>query len=307
MEVALDFYLISIRRKRVKGVKTLQFDNFDGKGASGVTQLAASLTPMVAGNYKGVPEKTITVRNLSTNSVGFIGTFDLGSYGREADVIDVNSGASVLQKKKHHAENVPFYFRLYVPSGKDVGYLITQRIGLNGISSVLKEIFRSYFNSSYPDYIIDIRSVAPDFIVRRYINDGEPRSVTFIKHSIPADFADVVSGKSVVSTGSVEVTYKSKDKDFFRRKDVASAITTSAGIKSVYAFDDFDPDDIKMTVDIDGKIRTLSLQNHKKMRSSFDITDSVTAGPSGYPVRSDIDSEAESLIKEMAKATGIYI
>jgi hypothetical protein len=149
--------------------------------------------------------------------------------------------------------------------------------------------------------------MAPDFIVKRFINGGEPRSVTFVKHSIPADFADVVSGKSVPSEGSVEVTYKSKEKGFFRKKAVAAAITSTQGIKSVYAFSDFEPDDVKMTVDVNGKIRTISLQNQKNMRSSFDITEDIKLASTGYPARSDVDVQVVELIKELSKATGIQI
>ncbi|SFS87464.1 hypothetical protein [Brevundimonas viscosa] len=307
MEVAIDFYLISIRRKRKRGLKLLPFHDFDGKGTSGVAELAKSLIPMVKGNYKGIPEKTITVKNLKTDKVGFIGTFEQGAYGREGDVIDVTTGNSVLKKKKHHAEKIPYYFRVYVPLGADKGYLITQRLGLSGVSGNLKSIFREYFENAHPEYIVDIRSLAPDFIVKRFIKGGEPRSVTFIKHSIPPDYADVVSGKSVQSEGSIEVTYKSKEKGFFRKKEVANAITSTQGIKSVYAFDDFEPDDVKMTVDVNGKLRTISLQNQRNVRSSFDITDDVKLASSGYPARADVDAQTVILIKELANATGIKI
>lgn len=307
LEVALDFYLIGIRRRSKRGAVTLKFADFDGKKTSGISVLAKSLVPMVKGNYKGIPEKTITVKNLKTDSVGFIGTFELGTYGKESSVIDIQTGMDAFDKKKHHAEKIPFYFRVYVPIDGTKGYLITQRNGLSGISGPLKQILTEFFSASHPDYILDIKSITPDFVVKKFIKDGTPRSVSFIKHSIPSDKADVVSGKTVQTEGSIEVTYKSKVKGFFRKGDVSKAITSSQGIKSVYAFSDFVPDDVKMTLEVNGKVRTVSLQSGGNLRSSFDITSNVKLASSGYPIRADVDSQAIDLMKDLAKATGVKI
>lgn len=307
MEVALDFYLISIRRKRKRGLKKLQFHDFDGQGASGVTALSTSLGPLVKGNWKDIPEKTLTVKGLKTDDAGITGTLKVGTYGRAAGVIDVNSGAQAFDKKKWHAEEIPHYFRIYVPAGGDQGYFVTERLGLSGVTGLLRQVFRDYFEKAYPDYSLDIVPMSPDFVVKRFIKAGEPRSVSFIKHSIPADYADVVAGKSKEQPGSVQVTIKSSDSKLFRKSAVSTAITRVDGIKSVYEFEDFEPDDVKMTVDIGGKLRTVSLQNHKNMRSSFDITDDISWNASGYPNQKDVSDQAISLMKEMSKATGIKI
>lgn len=307
MEVALDFYLISIRKKRKRGLKKLQFDNFDGHGASGVAALSTSLGPLVKGNWKDIPEKTLTVIGLKTNAVGITGTLKVGTYGRAGGVIDVNSGARAFEKKKWHAEEVPHYFRVYVPAGGYQGYFVTERLGINGVSGLIRQVFRDYFEKAYPDYGLDIVPMSPDFVVKRFIKSGEPRSVSFIKHSIPSDYADIVAGKHKEHPGSVQVTIKSSDAKFFRKSAVSSAITKVDGIKSVYEFQDFEPDDVKMTVDMGGKFRTVSLQNQKNMRSSFDITDDVSLNVSGYPNQKDVSEQAVELMKEMSHATGIKI
>lgn len=305
MEVAIDLYLVSIRRKRKRGALKLPFRDFDGNGASGLTALGTALQPLVKGNYKEIPEKTLTVTGLRTNATGFDGVLKVGTYGREGNVIDVNSGRPAFSKKKIHAEEVPHYFEVFIPAGKDQGFFVAERHSVGSSSSLLRDIFRSYFQNAYPDFMLDIHPLSPDFVVKQYIKDGTPRSVSFVKHSVPKDLADVVAGKNIESKGSVEVIIKSPEKGFFRKTEVAKAITKVNGIQSVYAFNDFVPDDVKMTVDIGGKIRTLSLQNKRNIRSSFDITNDVSIGSSGYPNQKDVQAQAIEIMKDLGKATGI--
>lgn len=307
MDVALDFYLISVRRKRKRGFKKLPFDNFDGGGAKGIASLSTSLAPLVKGNWKDIPDKTLTVKGLKTTSERITGTLLVGTYGRAGDVIDINDGKAAFDKKKHHAENIPHYFEVYVPLGGDQGYLVSERLGLNGVSGLLKQVFRDYFLKAFPDFTLDIFPMSPDFVVNRFIKGGSPRSVSFIKHSIPSDYADIVSGKKRTKEGSVQVIIKSSESGFFRKTEVSKAIQKVDGIKSVYAFTDFDPDDVKMTVDIGGKLRTVSLQNQKNIRSSFDITDDISWNQSGYPNQKDVAAQALELMRDMSKATGIKI
>ena len=307
LEVALDFYLVSVREKRKRAMKMELFSNFNGKGLSAITLMAQALTPLVTGNFKGVPGKSLSVIDMKTDKNGFSGTLKVGIYGTASEVINVNDGSSAFAKQTHHAEKIPHYFRCYVPDNGSIGYLICERKGTSSISGMIRSIFRESIENANSDYILDIRSLSPDYVVSRYINDGTPKSVSFIKHSIPADRASAISKTATQAEGSMEVIYRAKDSNFFRKAEVASSVTKVNGIMDVYAFDDFQPDEVKMTVDVGGKLRTLSLQNKRNMRSSFDITDDVGFDADGMPIFADIDAQAVNLIKEMAKTTGIHI
>jgi hypothetical protein len=283
------------------------FSNFDGKGTSAMALIATSLSPLVTGNYKGVLGKSLTVTDMTTDAVGFKGTLKVGTYGTASDVIDVNDGSAAFSKKTHHAEKIPHFFRCYVPVNGTSGYMICERKGQSSIAGMLKEFFREAIEKANSDYILDIRPLSPDYVVSRYINDGTPKSVSFIKRSIPADRASAISKDNKPAEGSVEVIYRAKDSNFFRKGEVAKSVTRVNGILDVYAFNDFQPDEVKMTVDVGGKIRTLSLQNKRNMRSSFDISDDVNFDSDGMPLTDDINDQAVILIKEMSKSTGIHI
>ncbi len=305
MDVGLDIYTVSVRVQRSK--TKLVLDDFDGAGSSVLEVMKKALAPLVKGNYKGVPEKTLSIKDLKSTATGFDGLVTIGTYGLASDVVDVNDGSTAFSKDKHHADTQPFYFRLYCPAGGNTALLAAQRLGHSGAGSPLRSVFADHFIASHPQYRLLVGAIAPDYVVDKFIKTGTPKSVRFIKNSIPADFADVVSGKSKESIGSVEIIVKSKNPIFFRKSQVRTALSSVDGIKSVYSFDAFEPDDVKMQVSVNGKIRTVSLANKGKMRTTFDITDSVTLSPSGYPSRASVATQAHDLMKEVGKPLGIKL
>lgn len=305
MDVGIDIYTVSMRRLRSNA--GLPFENFDGAKSSTLGSLGAALTPLVMGNYKGVPEKTMTVKGLVKSDTGYSGVVSIGTYGRSSDVVDVNDGKMAFAKDKHHADTTPYYFRIHLPKKGSTGLFAAQRLGQSGAGTALKAAFADYFLAAHPDFRLHIGSVTPDYIMDKLIANGTPKAVRFIKHSVPADFADVVSGKSKETEGSVEVIIRPKNDRLFRKTKIKSALRSVDGISSLYAFDAFEPDDVKMQILVDGKIRTVNLANRGKMRSSFDITTDVQLGQSGFPDPDSVAECVEDLLKEAGRPLGIRL
>jgi hypothetical protein len=265
----------------------------------------SSLQPLVNGNYKKILGKSISMGGVKTKPTGFDGIVTVAEYGIESEVIDVTDGKKAYDKKKHHGEKVPYYMRLHIPVGGDQGILLLQRLSKGGINGIIKDIVRDYFVSKFPTFMLDIRPMVPDFVLQKYMSTGTPKAVSFLKHSIPADYADKMSGKKVEQKGSVEVIIRSPVASIFQAGKVSRSISTVGGIKSVYSFDDFEPDKVKMKIDVAGKIRTINLSNHSNLRSSFDITDKVALAATGYPNVKDIASAAQDVLSDIAAAAGI--
>jgi len=77
--------------------------------------------------------------------------------------------------------------------------------------------------------------------------------------------------------------------------------------QSLYELENFDYDDIKAEVDLDGRKHTVSLSKPSKMRFSFDVTDDVSNGPDGYPRPSVLVNKAKELTKTLAKQANVQI
>lgn len=304
MEVALEYFILRVRQRRNKAL--LKLDNFDGAGTALLDVIATSFAPLIKGNYKDILGKSLGIVGLIESNVGLEGTLMVGEYGRASSVIDVTDGSKAFDKDKHHAEQVPYYFRVHIPKAGDQGVLILQRLGGGGITSIIKPIIRDHFGAKFDKHTLDIAPMVPDFVFKRYLTAGTPKSVTFIKNSIPADYADRVAGKRQEMKGSVEVTVKSSERSFFRLQQLAKAASVG-NIASVYTFDEFVPDQVKMKVDVGGKIRTINLNNHANLRASFDITDKVQEDASGYPNKKDVSAAAQDILGEVAAAAGIKL
>jgi len=74
------------------------------------------------------------------------GIIESGEYGTEEEGIDINTGKSTFKKKKTEALLKPFYFQFYIPQNAIRAFLIVERIGVNGIMSILRNAILSYFS-----------------------------------------------------------------------------------------------------------------------------------------------------------------
>jgi|GEM_PF-3730961 len=307
MEVALDFSLISIRKKRSRRINQLPFHDFDGKGANALQHISASLQPLTKGNWKEITKKSLSAHFTNNSNDQIKGIIKVGEYGTSNDLIDTNTGQPAFNKKTFHAEQIPFYFEIRVPVGSSRGFFVTERQGVHGVSSIIGDIIRDYFVQKFPDYVVDINTIVPDFIFDQMLANGTPKSVTFVKNSIPSDFADIVSGKRKNTKGRVEVKISSSDLAIFRKSAVRQTIKSKKDINTLYSFSPFEPDDVKMKIEIGGKTRTISLQKVSLGRSSFDISNNISYLATGYGDPSSIAKESHSIMKTMSKAAGIKI
>ncbi len=309
MDAAIECFLMRVREKRKQ--KLLPLGDLDGKGGALSLVCAEALQPMVKGNYKGHPGKSLSLK-MSTTPLGFSGVIHSGEYGLASDMIDVTNGSKAFAKGKHHAEQVPFFIRLHVPVGGTQAMLMLQRLGKSGVTTPVRNLIRERFEKRFPNLQLDFQPMVPDFVMKQYLKSGTPKAVTFVKNYIPSDYADKVSGKSEESKGRVEVTIKSSEGSFFQPQKIAQALAGSAGnavnaVKSVYSFDDFAPDKIKLKVDMGGHTRTINLTNHSNLRATFDINDKVKIGSSGYPNQKDVSVAADDILKQVAAAAGIKL
>lgn len=286
----------------------LPLHNFDGKGGSLLAVALDALKPMINGNdKKSVPGRSLTVEGFNQAATGMSGVLLVGEYGLESKVIDVNDGKTAFEKAKHHAEQIPFYFRLYVPAGGDQGVLVLQRLGNAGITGIVRQPIHDKFKAKNPTLMLDIAPMVPDFVLARYLHQGKPKSISFIRNSIPPDLADKVSGKSVETKGRVEVTIKAPSPWFFQPDKLAEALKVSGGVKSVYTFDQFEPDKITLKVEVGGRERTINLNNHANLRASFDVSDNVIEGKDGYPTPESVAAAAQTILTEVADVAGIKL
>lgn len=67
------------------------------------------------------------------------GIIESGEYGTQEDIIEIKTGRSKYVKKKEDASLRPFYFMFYHKPNTEECFLLVERIGQNGIVTVLEK------------------------------------------------------------------------------------------------------------------------------------------------------------------------
>jgi len=306
MDVAVELFLLRIRQKNSK--KQLPLDDFDGAGSALKDIAAKALAPLVAGNYQGTVGKSLSCE-MTVDRTGFSGTITSGEYGFATKVMDVTDGSTAFTKTKTHADQIPFYIKLYVPPKGTTALLALQRLGKRGVNDAIRSLLRDYFAKKHEKLIIDIRPLAPDFVMKKYLVDGTPKAITYVKNSIPADFAEGVKpgDEPKDQKGKVEIRITSPLVDYFHVEKLKNLADGQTKVADIFSFNEFEPDRVKLEVEVGGKSRIVNLNNHANLRCNFDITDDVVVGDDGYPTTASVAKAALSLFKMLGPSAGVAI
>lgn len=306
MDVAIELFLLRVRKKYSK--VPLPLDDFDDAGTALKDVATTALAPLVAGNYKGAAGKSLSCE-MQVEPTGFSGTITSGEFGFATRVVDVSDGSTAFTKKKTHADQIPFYVKFYVPPKGTTAILALQRLGKRGVNEPVRGLLRDYFIQKFENLTLDIRPLAPDFVMKKYLVDGTPKAVTFVKNSIPADFAEgVTPGAQTKDTkGKVEVRISSPVLQLFQMAKLAQLNDSQSKISDAYSFDKFEPDRVKLEVEVAGRTRIVNLNNHANLRCTFDITDQVKIGDDGYPEKTSVAKATAEIMGLLAPSVGVAL
>lgn len=226
------------------------------------------------------------------------GILESGSYGRSSNILDTTTDSVTYKKKWEDADVLPFYFLFYIPENTNEGILLLQRTGKFGIKKRLGRFLSNFFHRENKGFLIELNALVQEELVKRALRKGIIKKLRCVKFKAPTDRVDgfdeghkeVPLQMEVVMSGYT-VPLREKIIDFLDPK-------TDSGVKSLVELRDFnfDYDTVKVEVDIDGSIKTFDLGSLQKVRTYYDITDSVELKADGQPTLSSIK-----------KATRIYL
>lgn len=229
------------------------------------------------------------------------GRVESGEYGAEHDVVN-----RVTQERNHFTKDdatvLPFYFMVQIPEDSDIGLVILQRIGSNGIkSSFIGEIIRLFNSEHQDDYSLRIDAVTPDKTLEKFYN----KEVSLIKIRLEMDGApsDVVNTISEEHKHKVAKQVKSDiiisakrnqslswlKSDWDKRIDDNKLNDNGKGLIIVRGFEN---SRTHVTVKTkEGDTKELHLHDIFKIRSYVDLSDLIDI-KDGHPGFDDIHSVA---------------
>lgn len=275
-----------------------QIADFDGDGADAFDFLHGILDGIKTKTLEDQPElqAAISVAKLEKSGRKLSGIIQTGQYGYESDLINVKTTAVVYKREKDDAEMLPFYFYFEIPDGVEDGIVILQRTGALGIRKILHWVLKLAFENKYPEFKLRLSPIVVESEVERFLK-GKIQKIQFIKKDIPSDIVDSYDKGHKEVHGTMSLTLRATKDGVLPMNTWLTKIFRDRNVGGVFVLGDeeFAYNNIKAQVKLGYATRTINAADPARIRSYFDITDTVKMGRDGHPQYNSIKEEADKL------------
>lgn len=232
-----------------------------------------------------------------------MGILETGEYGTQEDGVNITTGEVTFHKSPDEALMKPFFFMFHIPTDSRIGYLITERISNYGIMTVLNNAIIKHFKDtpSDKDYVIKIKPLSVKELIKKKMKalKYEAKKIEMRKVRKEDLKLSRLSGNTLDDCGvSTSIIYSAPRNSVLKIADFIDKIHRMRNNTDTFYIIDEDLfcDDIVMTVTIDGREKTLSLQNIQSLGMNMDITKEIELGDNRYPTYDSILKQANLLI-----------
>lgn len=228
------------------------------------------------------------------------GIIETGEYGYEAELYNIGKDKVTYRRQTDDAELLPFYFLFYLPKNVSKGIVILQRFQQFGMKEILKKDLEQIFKSGNPNYIISINPLVPEKLIEEFMK-GKVKKIRFIRYGFPDDIADAYDNfDNNENPGMTELVIKAKRGHALPFIDkIKELIEKNQDPKHLIEIHNFDYDDIKVEIDLNGNKRTIHLAELGNIRPYYDISDKIVKDKDGHPTFESIDSVAYDLFDDI--------
>ncbi len=228
-----------------------------------------------------------------------------GEYGEESEIVDSETGETTHTKSVDEADVMPFGCCLIVPCGKHTeGIALTQSLGRNGITSIIKKKFNEYIRKLDNQLRVVLNPIVPRQYMERLLNDGVLKTIRLISYGIPDDDAD----RYGVDRGSKKVIQERvirRPTGFVRNKyeQIMECFRGQRTYDSIIELEDFEIDDMKMEFSLGKRNKTISMRGLDNLVINEDITEDVVV-ENGHPKFESLCNVMKEIGEEYLRARG---
>ena len=238
--------------------------------------------------YFGVKNGSFKIEEKNDRVYVFF-TVICGGYGLKSDITDIDTNKVLFEKKVNNADVKDFRVMFAFEKNQegfviDKGAILFQVIGLHGVKTLTTAAFKDFLSKNF--------NITPFFYTlstrqafEKLVENGSFKKIHLIKNQVNPKFSSMFGINCGKEVRTVALT-KIKEKQGF----VDKLLQFATSDKEVYEIDDNQYDDISLTVDVAGRIKTTSI----KELHSFYMVDELP--------NSVINKEGEIIIPEMDNA-----
>jgi hypothetical protein len=219
-----------------------------------------------------------------------------GEYGRSHPLVNAKSGKKAYHRTETDAPLEPFTFRMYLPDNKRAGILLSQRFGQAGILATIKSMLRDIMDAASPGYILVIRPLMPEKALKALLQKSKLASLRFTQDVISADIVERIDGRKQIQEGEVEIAIRPKRNGNLKTNYLVELLNGKKKVTDLIEFEDFEPDNVKAEVDMNGKKKIINFGKIGNLKASFDVTGEVQIGADGYAKPADLRKAATDLM-----------
>lgn len=261
-----------------------------------------------------IPTKKLTLLNAegyraSEAKRDIVGEFYLGTTDSSVDVLDFESNEPLFSdaEKQNVGYYRRFFFYLYIPKSKTVGYIVIRKVGVHGMKGDFERGVRSWLKEkgySELGYSFTLNQITSSVILEKLLKTRPMYEFKIIKNTVPASPETTFKKdeKSKELHGKFEVAWRSpldlgaKFKDlvrtFMKGTNISKIIELGTGIDQEF-------DELEYQLEIGGKTKKFSLYKEAKMRSDRNVTDDIKyIGASNVPVFESLIVVAKEMVKD---------
>ena len=234
------------------------------------------------------------------------GIIESGAYGTEESIIDHKTGDERYRKKKDDAQMIPFYFCFYIPNHSTQGFLVLERIGSNGIFTMLRDAISHEVGKLLMEkHTLKIEPFIVKSVFENNLELISSPSKVFLKGVKSSAFAAGLPVQCMISNNFInaEIVLSIKDHRFNWIEETFNSLI-NRGNKETLVVDNIECQDVAFQVTIDGRQRKISICDMRNLGTSIDISKEVRFGSDGYPQFDGLEKEAGRLISYIKKDDG---
>lgn len=282
-KIYLAAYFITIRNRGERFNDLNPFD-YDYKGTSLINELQRIIPDI---NYIDSEE---SARTFKITSMKYDDALDYykcsamcGAYGRDFEVIDVETNAVTHKGKPNEAPQQEFNFIIKFKKARPYGYIIFQRNSNWGVRTTFSNALKDAWDQK--EYTIHISPCAIKQVIEMYKESDRTTEVTFIQHTLPQSVFERLefeSRKSDVhpsySSGRIEIKIKAGRMSFIKgiAKRLIESEKPDANILDALNIKSFSPDQMMFTLeDTSGRKKNFVLKKDKEPRTYLEVTNDV--------------------------------
>jgi hypothetical protein len=136
----------------------------------------------------------------------------------------------------------------------------------------------------------------PEKALKALLQKSKLASLRFTQDVISADIVERIDGRKQIQEGEVEIAIRPKRNGNLKTNYLVELLNGKKKVTDLIEFEDFEPDNVKAEVDMNGKKKIINFGKIGNLKASFDVTGEVQIGADGYAKPADLRKAATDLM-----------